>query len=325
MIQELIEQHLGASQGTRGNDNAYYCPKCNWKNPRLMVNYTDDVFHCWYCGWGGKSNIGILYHFGVDKSIINDVRRELGIYEEYVSKSGNSQSPEYSILDRVKSKLYLNDIDERSHKIHYLGKEYIELYPNRAKYKSIYSYLRSRGLSQREIRMYNIFVDTEHKDTFLMPSYVSTGKINYYIRKKINGSYINLEDSKFESIFFDSYIDFKGDIILVEGGFDATKVGYNTIPLLGTILSDTLKDRIINEKPKSVSVFLDKDALYKSFNIALDLYNNGVNTYIIHTNNYDDPNKIPRTEMVNILEKRKNINLKFILECKSTDNMYEMF
>ena len=101
MIQEVIEQKLGNSQHTTGNDNAYFCPKCNWKNPRLMVNYDENKFHCWKCGWGSQSMLPLLYELNIDRSVINEIKKELNIYDKF-----NVNKKNLSLIDKLDNLLF---------------------------------------------------------------------------------------------------------------------------------------------------------------------------------------------------------------------------
>lgn len=320
MIQNLVEKYLGHPEYTSGNEHAYYCPNCNWKNPRLMVNYNDDKFHCWYCNWGGQSNIGILYKLGVNNSIIQQAKRELGIYAGFSSSDHTISS-----VDKVKNILHNNDDTVHGmKKLFRIPKSFSNLYDNRKLFKQAYRYLRlERGLSQKEIKLYNFHYDPDQR-AILLPSYYYNGNINYYIVKKLDGGYINLEESKFNSIFFESYIDFSGDINLTEGGFDAISIGYNTIPLLGLKLSPLLIETIKKHRPRSVTLYLDRTALYNSYHLGKELYNMGINTYMAHNSVYDDPNDTPRDIIKTTLQNRKQFNLQNLILWQN-NNLYEMF
>jgi DNA primase len=319
MIQDLIEKELGSSEYTRGDEHAHYCPKCNWKNPRLMVNYQEDKFHCWYCGWGGASTIGILYKMGVDKSIIMQAQRELGIAVKFQNK-GNY---DVSVSDRVKNTFHLSELEETESYFN-IPPNYQPLYKNRKKFKSAYKYLRKdRSLSQREIELYDFHYDPE-ESAILLPSYAQNGRVNYYISRKIKGGYDNLKESKFKHIFFESYIDFNDDINLTEGGFDAVSIGYNTIPMLGLRLSPKLIETLNLNKPPSITVYVDRSALYNSYHIAKQLYNQGHNVFIAHNNEYDDPNDTPRNIITETLARKRKVDTKFLIQCK-IQNIYEMF
>ena len=56
-------------------------------------------------------------------------------------------------------------------------------------------------------------------------------------------------------------------VVLVEGMFDAIAVRRNSIPLLGKIMSDKLKQVLIETKPPEVYVMLDRDAQKEAMKI----------------------------------------------------------
>lgn len=70
-------------------------------------------------------------------------------------------------------------------------------------------------------------------------------------------------------------------IVLVEGIFDAIAVRRNSIPLLGKLLSDRLRQTLVKEKPPMVYVMLDKDAQNEALKIESYLKSVNVNVKLV--------------------------------------------
>jgi len=302
MIQEVIEQKLGNSQHTTGNDNAYFCPKCNWKNPRLMVNYDENKFHCWKCGWGSQSMLPLLYELNIDRSVINEIKKELNIYDKF-----NVNKKNLSLIDKLDNLLFkpLNEEVVYSQNIS-LPEGYFLINSLNAT-KKVRNYLYSRNLSDDEIEYYNIMYNPELKKV-LFPSYNKDNRINYFITRNIEFKKYELPDDtkKSQIFFYENLIDYTGDVILTEGIFDAINIGFNAQPLLGTSMYKLMFERLLSAN--SITLFLDSDALDTAFKHAKRLFNKGKKVYIIHTDEYKDASEMPKRVIKRLLERKIEIN-----------------
>jgi len=70
-------------------------------------------------------------------------------------------------------------------------------------------------------------------------------------------------------------------VVLVEGMFDAIAVRRNCVPLLGKILSDKLKQTLVEKKPPIVYVMLDEDAQKEALQIESYLKSVNVNVKLV--------------------------------------------
>ena len=114
----------------------------------------------------------------------------------------------------------------------------------------------------------------------IIPSFDNEGNLNYYVARSIDdlGSfrYKNAKVSKEKVIFNEIDIDWKKPLVLVEGVFDAIKCPENTVPILGSSLSNrsNLFKKIL-EHQTSCIVALDPDLKMKAYKLASLLRSTG--------------------------------------------------
>ena len=105
--------------------------------------------------------------------------------------------------------------------------------------------------------------------------------------------YKNPKASK-DIVFNELYIDWKEDLTIVEGIFDAITAG-NSVPILGSTLrsdSDLIRKIVYNDTP--VYVALDPDAREKENKIIQTLLKYDVELYKIDVDGYEDVGSMPR-------------------------------
>jgi len=327
-VQDIIEKYLGSassySRKSEPNEKYYYCPSCNWKNPRLSVDYGKNMFHCWYCQWGGRSLTQILYKMGADKSDILYLKNIFG--EQIKEKKYNTSIDQLRIKIREslseskeqentnRKKYFLN---ERGHfKIRYNDDRDDEIFKplyknNSLLAKNVRRYLfKERGLSKYEISYYNIYFG---KDSVLFLNFENDKIINYWVKRSIQNKFYEIPDKeqvkKSEIVFFDKLIDYSQPVILAEGIFDAINIGFNAIPMLGTFANKELVKKLSENNCPLVYVWLDDEALDSAVKISNYLRSYGIESLVVCDYNYDDPAIIPRKEVNEILKnKTRNID-----------------
>jgi hypothetical protein len=117
-------------------------------------------------------------------------------------------------------------------------------------------------------------------------------QLNYFVSRTYYDEgmkYKNPPASR-NNIIFENLINWRMPVVLVEGMFDAIAVRRNCVPLLGKILSDKLKQTLVEKKPpmvyylKSVNVNVklvvptDKDAGEMGFQQSWVNIENAVNS-----------------------------------------------
>ena len=161
--------------------------------------------------------------------------------------------------------------------------------------------MKARGLSKYDIIKWKIgyCCAGKYSGRVIFPSFDAAGDLNYFVARSYDNNwkkYCNPSVSK-DIVFNHPYIDFDEDLVLVEGIFDAVKAGDNSIPLLGSTLSERSKlfyEIIRNDTPVYLS--LDSDAIKKT-NKIIDLFlKYDVETYIINISPFKDAGEIDKKE-----------------------------
>jgi DNA primase len=116
--------------------------------------------------------------------------------------------------------------------------------------------------------------------------------------------YKNPKVSKSLMVFNELTVNFNHPVIIVEGVFDAMRIGNNAVPILGsTIKSDHLLFQRIVENKTPVYIALDEDAHKKEKKIIQLFLNYGIDVKKVDTTGYEDVATMPREK---VEEKIKN-------------------
>lgn len=321
-VQDIIDKYLGSPSSykrrSEPNERYYFCPKCQWKNPRLSVDYGKNVFHCWYCNWGGKSLTNILYELNANKEDINELKDIFGEkikdkkHESSISDiksrlkniTSKDSFKKYSFYQKTNDTIIVPDSKTKD----------LREFKSISKNKNLFSglakkYLKTRGIQRYEIDYYNIHYNS---DSILFPNYDVNGELNYWVRRTVEGKFYEIPDKseirKSDIIFFDRLIDYSKPVNLVEGIFDAINLGFNTIPMLGTFVNKQIIEKLVEHDTPYVIIFLDSDAYETAEKVANYLKTYGIKSYVVVNYGYSDPAEVPRNKVKMIL----NNNLKTI-------------
>jgi hypothetical protein len=267
-----------------GEELSFFCPKCHHYKRKLNVNVETGQWHCWVCDFRGKTFATLLN--GVD-----------------------APSEFYAIL---KTKRRLSDLPPTPSEKLTLMEDFHPLWKRSSDvmHRLAINYCISRGLTPHEIIRYNIgYSNTgDFRNRIILPSYDAHGELNFFCGREFSTKYIpyRLCESTKNIIGFESMVNFKYQLTLVEGTFDAFTVKYNAIPLFGKTMSDKLKIKLILEKPPRVNVLLDSDAMGSSLAICDFLIQNNIETYLIILDG-KDPNEIGHTRTWDIINQSEQI------------------
>lgn len=259
-----------------GKEFLFYCPSCKHHKKKLSVNLEKDKFKCWICDYSG-----------------NSLRR-------LVRKYGNSlQKQEWYKLDqRIDLSENTLDLFETKEEIEYkidLPEQFISLCNKETLTSKIpLSFLRTRGLERKDILKWKIGYcpKGEYEGRVIIPSFDMNGDINYFIARDFTErnyiKYKNPNASK-DIIFNELYVNFDEDLILTEGVFDAIIAENNSVPILGSTLSETsrLFQKIV-KYDTTVYLALDPDAEEKESKIMESLLRYGIEIYKVIINPYKD-------------------------------------
>ena len=192
-------------------------------------------------------------------------------------------------------------------------------------YKNAISYLKDRGVGEKEIQKYKLGYSTKGKYRFriVVPSFDKTGKLSYYdcrsFYPNIQPNYLKPDKEivkKFDIIFNESNVSFYSPVYLVEGVFDMFPM-FNCIPMLGKKINNLLLSKIIKHKTPVV-LCLDEDAISDVIKIFEHLNSCGIEVYWCPIK--DDLAKIYELEgkngIVKTLRGIKKMNTKTIMYLK---------
>lgn len=271
----LLESILGKSYAQQNNNHAFHCPFCNHRKKKLIVNVVTQHFHCWVCNTGGRK----IYQLFRKLNVSRDKYAQLSKILDDIIIRPDKTSTKTAVLD--------------------LPKEYIPLWMkgNSPDYKNAIHYLKSRNITIADILKYKIgYCESGiYSGKIIVPSFDENGSLNYFISRAIysadNETYKNPKFSK-DIIGFELYINWDMPICLVEGVFDAFAIRHNAIPLFGKHISNTLKQRIVDKKVKTIYVCLDEDARKQAVSTAEYFMVNGISVHFIELPQGQDPSSL---------------------------------
>jgi DNA primase len=167
--------------------------------------------------------------------------------------------------------------------------------------------LKDRGLSEDDIYRYRIGYCEDGKYAYrvVFPSFDNEGGLNFVIGRTFydhNPPYTAGNYDK-ESIVFNEYlINWKKPVVLVEGTFDAIRVGDNAVPLLGSSLgADTRLFQLIVQSGQPVYLMLDADAMRKQFRVARRFLDYDVAVNFVNIGIHKDPGSMDRDSILKAL------------------------
>jgi len=307
-VTSILNTLLGQTPSIRkgGTQLKYYCPKCHHYKRKLEICMEDGrkfgIFNCWTCDFSG--NLYTLLNFcRADHSYY--VR--LGLLVRRIKKTKDTDSLEDLFSDD-------NDIEA----VRKLPNEFVPIYEGNN--RNALNYIQKRKFTECDVIRYNIgFCENgEYYNRIIIPSYDRFGNLNFFTGRSISPvafyAHKNCDFSK-NIVGFESTINFKEMVTIVEGPSDAISVRFNAIPLFGKSLSEKLKLELICNKPPRVNILLDNDALKDSIDICETLINNGVNVYLVEMSG-KDPNVLGFEETWKIIDSTKPLKFEGLLKYK---------
>jgi DNA primase len=282
---EIIKDIFGNCYKS-GEEFLFYCKKCNHDKRKLSINIDKNVWKCWICDYRGNNLGRLVKHYG---SFLQ--RQE---WEKFSSTIDLTSSLENLFLTKQE--------EEEQEQVISLPKEFISLAPNNLPMSSIEAkkYLASRGISKKDILRWKIGYCNkgEYSGRILIPSFNEEGNVNYFIARSYGKAwppYKNPNVSK-DIVFNQLYVDFKNDLVLVEGVFDAIRAE-NAVPILGSSLREDSKlFQEIVRCDTTVYVALDPDAEKKAMKLIKSLLLYGVEVYKINVAGYKDVGEMSKEE-----------------------------
>ena len=269
----------------KGSEYLFHCPKCDHHKRKLSVNLDKGVFKCWVCDWSGRNIYRIIRRYGS-----TDAR--------YEWKSFNDQIE----IESFNEKLFglSHPVAKTSLK---LPKSFISLVNKNLPNTSMIplNYLNSRGVTREDIVKWKIgYCPTgKYAGRIVIPSFDLDGDLSYFVTRTYDNDwkkYLNPKASR-DIVFNHLYLDFDEPLTIVEGVFDAIKAGDNSVPLLGSTLTEDsffFQELVKNDTP--VYLALDPDAERKSNKLINLLLKYDVEVNKINVTPFDDVGEMTKRE-----------------------------
>jgi DNA primase len=271
LILGVLESVLGkGKQFPKTGDYGFYCPLCNHKNPKLIVNLNTGKYNCFTChpATKGQTPLTLLKKIGAPSDKVLELKGYLG----YLKKEDES------VITTVN-----------------LPKEFVSLLDNNntLEKRQALAYVKSRGITESDIIKYNIGYcsNGRYRNRVIIPSYNKRGIANYFMARSFEKNPSRKFDAptcnKAEIIGLENTINWSVPIILCEGIFDAIAIKRNAIPLFGKTIPKAIMLKLAESQVKTVYLALDKDALKEALNYSEKLVNMGKEVYLIELDGKD--------------------------------------
>jgi hypothetical protein len=296
----FIEKVFGSSKFDRSFKNLdVKCPICNPldKNKRkLSILIESDQNHCWTCGWRAKTLAPIILKYAGREYL-----------HEYIEK----------FAKHLSSSKFENNTESATEIRLNLPQDFTILSADGDPDKlAVLNYTLSRNINTSTILKYSLGAsnDLKWKRRLVVPSFDLNGKLNYYIGraidKKMFPKYQAIDKHRDDVIFNEINIDWSKPIILCEGVFDMFSCGENSIPILGSDISENslLFNKIITNIPQ-VYLALDGDMWYKkTMKIAKKLSSYNVDVKLVDTRKIEDPGSVNTDVMKDLIATSKDFS-----------------
>lgn len=301
LVQSLLEIYLGKGKKLSNGDYAYYCPVCNHKNQKLMVNVISGVYNCFTCHpkTTGKTPVSLLKKIGAPSEAIQEMKG-------------------YFVNDLTKIEV------EKENIAIVIPKEFISLGDKKdisLEKRQALAYLKKRMVTSSDILKYNLgYCKTgRYKNKVIVPSYDSRGRLNYFVARSFEKEPVQKIDSpscsKSEIVGFEYLVNWKVPVILCEGVFDAIAIKRNAIPLFGKTISKALMIKLLQPEVKTVYLALDDDAVNEAMDHAQKLIDFGKEVYLIRLQG-KDPSEIGFEGMIQCLQTAQPLTASSLLMLK---------
>jgi DNA primase len=265
---DLLKEIFGGSRQT-GNEYLFFCPACNHHKKKLSINLEKDAWKCWICDRSGRK-----------------ISRLIRKYGDYLQRQKWASLNNDIDLSNSFENLFEKKQSEFEQKID-LPKEFISLCNKKLPVSAIAAnqYLQNRNIDKTDILKWKIGYCPigEYKNRVVIPSFNLEGNINYFEARTYIDDWIKYKKPACgkDVVFNELYIDWKNDLTIVEGVFDAIVAG-NAIPILGsTLREDSNIFQKIIKYDTPIYIALDSDAEKKAMKLIKQLLLYDVEVYKI--------------------------------------------
>ena len=298
-VKYVLDNHLGSSlHHQKEGEISYFCPFCSHYKRKLQVNLHTQKWHCWVCNSKGQTLKSLLKKSNAPAQSYSKIKE---IYGDVTTKR------EYNSKDLVG-----------------LPEHYKPLWisQNTPDYKNALHYaLNTRKLTPMDILRYQVGYCEQgpYAGMLIVPSFNKLNMINYYVGRSYYNATIahkNPPVSK-DIIGFESQINWKEPITIVEGVYDAIATKRNAIPLFGKIILRTLRNKILTEGVERLYLALDKDAFKDSIKEVEYFLNNNIDVRLVQLPG-KDPSEAGYRTMMEAMDKAKKMDFFDLVKYKMT-------
>lgn len=296
LIIGVLESVLGKSKAfPKTNDYGFYCPICNHKNPKLIVNAKTGKYNCFTCHppTKGQNPVTLLQKIGASSETITEMKGYLG----YLSKTEEKIVTTVSLPKEFDSLLSEENSLEKRHAM---------------------AYIKSRGITENDIIKYNIgFCKSgKYRNRIIVPSYNKRGMVNYFIARSFEKNPVRKYDApvcnKSEIVGLENTINWAVPVILCEGIFDAIAIKRNAVPLFGKTIPKSVMLKLVESQVKTVYLALDKDALREALDYSQTLLDMGKEVYLIELEG-KDPSDLGFEKVTELLHRARPLSFSDLL------------
>ncbi len=254
---------------------------------KLVIRVDNEFYHCWTCGLRGKG-----LNIFLRKYLPRYAPQAGELFEKRLIEKSEETRPPVLLPDGFTLLATLPKLCDPD-------------------LRACRSYLLSRGYTDRELWYFRIGACSSgrFRRRVIVPSFDLEGELNYFTARSIDDSarkYMNPKVKRSEIIFNELNIDWKKELVLLEGPFDLMKSGCNATCLLGSTLNERhalFRSIVANRTP--VVLALDSDAVKKTQQIASLLYSYDISVKILKICAYDDVGDMPIGKFTEVLSSAK--------------------
>lgn len=298
-VKYVLDNHLGSSlHHQKEGEISYFCPFCSHYKRKLQVNLHTQKWHCWVCNSKGQTLKSLLKKSNAPAQSYSKIKE---IYGDVTTKR------EYNSKDLVGLPEYYKPL---------------WISQNTPDYKNALHYaLNTRKLTPMDILRYQVGYCEQgpYAGMLIVPSFNKSNMINYYVGRSYYNATIahkNPPVSK-DIIGFESQINWKEPITIVEGVYDAIATKRNAIPLFGKIILRTLRNKILTEGVERLYLALDKDAFKDSIKEVEYFLNNNIDVRLVQLPG-KDPSEAGYRTMMEAMDKAKKMDFFDLVKYKMT-------
>lgn len=228
---KFIESVFGTGKLSRdGRNFDVRCPICapsDKQKRKLSILLENDGLHCWSCGYKAYTLAPLVRKYSNREKLseyrdrfMPDTKRNCRTFHIDVAEPEKLKLPDDFKLIVTSS---MRDPDALSMR----------------KYLTI-----KRRISERDMWYFKLGYSNEPRwqRRVIVPSFDANGELNYFVGRAIDKfrrpKYDNPDNDKLPIIFNELNVDWRRELVLVEGAFDMMKCPDNTVPMLGSDLNE---------------------------------------------------------------------------------------